>query len=102
MNIETIKKTWRPAMGWALVFINLIYALLICALLIAQLVDFEDVSAFMLAQVGQLAGLGMVTSAGRSYEKRYGMDGAPPEILPEPPQEFPQNPPAENYEGRIG
>ncbi|MEP3429453.1 MAG: hypothetical protein ABJN98_12280 [Roseibium sp.] len=76
MNAETFKKTWRPAMGWALVFINLLYAVLLCGLLISGLTTFSEVMPFMLAQIGQLTVVGTVTAAGRTWEKRHGADGS--------------------------
>jgi len=75
MTADTFRKTWRPAMGWALVFINVLYALVICMLLMAGRLTFDAVLSFMLAQIGQLTVLGSITSIGRSREKLHGKDG---------------------------
>ena len=75
ISTETLKKTWRPAMGWALVFINLLYAVVTVALLLAGPVSFGEAIPFMLAQIGQLTILGGAGIVGRSYEKVRGRDG---------------------------
>lgn len=80
MQTETLKRTWRPALGWATVFINLLYAGIVAAMLIAGLATLTEALPFMAAQIAQLGLVGGVAAAGRSWEKRHGMDagGVPP------------------------
>lgn len=75
METETLKKTWRPALGWATVLINLLYAGIVAAMLISGLATLSEAIPFMAAQVAQLGLVGGAAVAGRSWEKRHGMDG---------------------------
>ena len=78
MNIEKLRSSWRPAMGWAMVIINLLYAMVICFLLLSRMVSFGEVLPFLLTQIGQLTVVGTITAVGRTYEKRHGKAGEVP------------------------
>lgn len=87
MDTEILKKTWRPALGWALVLINLLYAGIVAALLISGLATLTEAIPFMAAQIAQLSVVGGAAVAGRSWEKRHGMDGGG-SMPPLPPEEY--------------
>lgn len=87
MQTETLKKTWRPALGWSLVLINLLYAGIVAAMLISGLATLSEAIPFMAAQIAQLGLVGGVAAAGRSWEKRHGMDARGP-VPPPPPEEY--------------
>lgn len=93
MSYEAFKATWRPGFGWALVFINIVYAMVIALLLLMGVASLAEATPFMMAQIGQGTVIGSVTAAGRSWEKRHGQDRSgfdhlPPEY-PEPDQPAP-------------
>lgn len=75
-RLATMQASWRPALGWATVAINLLYSGGILLLLLTGACRLEEAVSFMMAQIAQLGMVGSVTAAGRSWEKRHGMSGA--------------------------
>ena len=74
MTLDQFKASWRPALGWSAVGLFVAFGLTIIWLLLTGQTKLADATALIMALLGFATAPTTVYAAGRSWEKRGGVD----------------------------